>query len=72
MGFKDKEENKEILNNIPGYDFHQAVEELLRRQEQREQTALHLRSLGFDAICQKQREGEREREIESEREKERG
>ncbi len=33
---------------------------------------LHLRSLGFDAICQKQREGEREREIESEREKERG
>ena len=55
MGFKDKEENKEILNNTPGYDFHQAVEELLRRQEQREQAALHLRSLGFDAICETER-----------------
>jgi hypothetical protein len=30
---------------------------------------LHLRSLGFDAICQKQREGGREREKERERER---
>ena len=42
MGFADANENRQALTNF-GNDIHHTMDELVRRQEQREQSAhLHL------------------------------